>query len=115
MAVITRYIVVRNGIELEDVFEDKKDAEAYDKMLDAADRLSTFIKEEAATIDLAPEIIDALSVFLAKNGPEVSQILKGIKGPPAASAKPREKPAEKSAADQEKKTTSSDKNAGKRK
>ena len=44
MAVITRYVVVRNGIELDQVFTVKREAEAYDKMLDAADRLAAFIK-----------------------------------------------------------------------
>ena len=33
MVVIIRYIVVRNGVELDQVFTIKKEAEAYDKML----------------------------------------------------------------------------------
>ncbi len=99
MAVITRYIVVRDGVELDKVFEDKKEAEAYDKMLDAADQLAGFIKENAAEIDLAAEVIDDLSVFLAKNGPEVSKILKGIKGPSSTGKQRGRKPA---AADPEK-------------
>ena len=49
MAVITRYIVVRNGVELDKVFSEKKEAEAYDKMLDAADNLAAnLIKESDA-------------------------------------------------------------------
>jgi hypothetical protein len=68
-------------VELDEVFEDKKEADAYDKMLDAADRLAAFIKEQAPPLDLDPEVIDDLSVFLAKNGPEVARILKGVKGP----------------------------------
>lgn len=83
MAVITRYIVVRDGVELDKVFEDKKEAEAYDKMLDAAARLAAFIKAKATDIDLVEGVVDELSVFLAKNGPEVVKILKGIKAPPA--------------------------------
>lgn len=101
MAVITRYIVVRNGVELDSVFEDKKEAEAYDKMLDAADNLSLFIKEQAKEVDLKSETIDQLSVFLAQNSPEVLRILKGVKAPATgtpAGSKPKPKPrsAEKS-------------------
>jgi hypothetical protein len=35
MAVITKFFVVRDGVELDKVFSEKKDAETYDKMLDA--------------------------------------------------------------------------------
>ena len=94
MAVITRYIVVRDGVELDKVFEDKKEAEAYDKMLDAAERLAAFIKAEAADIDLGEDAVDELSVFLAKNGPEVVGILKGIKAPPPAAGRRRAKSAD---------------------
>ncbi len=113
MAVITRYIVVRNGVELDKVFEDKKEADAYDKMLDAADRLSAFIKEQAADIDIRPETIDESAVFLAKNGPEVSQILKGIKTPAPPAAKSKGGPPENPAPEKEKKKATGDKNAGK--
>ncbi|MBW2593775.1 MAG: YebG family protein [Deltaproteobacteria bacterium] len=76
---MTRYIVVRNGVELEQMFTVKKEAEAYDKMLEAAENLSRFIKESKLDIDLDEKTIDTLSVFLAKNGPEVTKILKGVK------------------------------------
>lgn len=87
MAVITKYVVVRNGVELEKEFLIKKDADAYDKMLDAAENLAAFIKEGELSIDLDDEAIDTLSVFLAKNGPDVTRILKGIK--PAKPAPPK--------------------------
>ncbi len=77
MAVITKYIIVRNGVELGQVFDDKKDAEIYDKMLDAADSLAELIKESGLISD--EKIIEELSVFLAKRGPEVSAVLKGVK------------------------------------
>jgi uncharacterized protein len=88
MAVITRFIVVRNGVELDKVFEDRKEAEAYDKMLDAADNLAAFIKAGDLQIGIDGNTIDALSVFLAKNAPEVTRILKGIKplAPPTDAA-----------------------------
>ena len=86
MAVITRFIVVRNGKELDKVFEEKKLAEAYDKMLDAAENLAAFIKQGELQIDLDAKTIDDISIYLAKNGPEVTKILKGIK--PIASTEP---------------------------
>lgn len=79
MAVITKYVVVRNGVELDKVFLVKKEADAYDKMLDAAENLSTYIKEAELEIDVDGDTIDSISVFLAKNGPEVTRILKGLK------------------------------------
>ena len=86
MAVVTKYVVVRNGVELDKEFLVKKEADAYDKMLDAAENLAAYIKAGELDIDLNDETIDALSVFLAKNGPEVTRILKGMKpakpGPP---------------------------------
>lgn len=79
MAVITKYVVVRNGAELDEVFLVKKEADAYDKMLDAAEDLAAFISDAGLEIDLDRKVVDAIAVFLAKNGPEVSRILKGIK------------------------------------
>ncbi len=85
MAVITKYVVVRNGVELDKEFLIKRDAEAYDKMLDAAENMAAYIKDAGLEIDLDGRTIDAISIFLAKNGPEVTRILKGLKpaAPPA--------------------------------
>ena len=79
MAVITKFFVVRDGVELDKVFSAKKDAEAYDKMLDAADQLAKFIKKGELECTLDDASIDEISVFLAKNGPEVTRILKTVK------------------------------------
>jgi len=79
MAVITKFFVVRDGVELDIVFSVKKDAEAYDKMLDAAEQLAEFIKKGELECKLDDESINAISVFLAKNGPEVTKILKTVK------------------------------------
>lgn len=79
MAVITRYVVVRNGIELDQVFTVKKEAEAYDKMLDAAEELAGFIKSSAIDIAVEDATIDAVAILLAQQAPEVVKILKGIK------------------------------------
>ncbi|MGD8250952.1 MAG: YebG family protein [Desulfobacterales bacterium] len=86
MAVITRYVVVRNGVELERVFEVKKEAEAYDRLLDAADGLSALIKSAPFESRLSDEDIDDISVFLAENGPDVVRILKGVRPMNTASA-----------------------------
>lgn len=94
MAVITKYVVVRNGVELDKEFLVKKEAEAYDKMLDAAENLAAFIKDGDLEIALEERVVDALSVFLAKNGPEVVRILKGIKPMAAPAKKPLEKSGE---------------------
>ncbi len=79
MAVITKFFVVRDGVELDKVFSVKKDAETYDKMLDAAEQLAEFIKKGELECKLDDESINAISVFLAKNGPEVTKILKTVK------------------------------------
>lgn len=92
MAVITKYVVVRNGVELDIEFLVKKDADAYDRMLDAADNLAAYIKEAQLDIPLDESAIDAVSVFLAKNGPEVMRILKGLK--PVAAAPSKDKSAD---------------------
>lgn len=95
MAVITRYIVVRNGVELDKVFEAKKEADAYDKMLDAAENLAAFIKQSDLEADINDETVDAISIYLAKNGPEVTRILRGIK--PVTPSPPEQTKAEKPA------------------
>ena len=96
MAVITRYIVVRNGVELDKVFDIKKEADAYDKMLDAAENLAAFINQSDLEIDLDAGTVDAISICLAKNAPEVTKILKGVKPfvPASEASGKKEKPAD---------------------
>ena len=79
MAVITKFFIVRNGVELDKVFDNKKLAEAYDKMLDAAENLAAFINQSDLEVDIDPKTVDEISIYLAKNAPEVTKILKGIK------------------------------------
>ncbi|MBU1168223.1 MAG: YebG family protein [Proteobacteria bacterium] len=104
MAVVVKYIVVRNGVE-KMTFTSKKEADAYDKMLDIADDLYEFIG--TAGLDIKEELLEDLSLFLSQNKDPVMNILKGIKlkGKPEAPAKkdedkkksdpPKEKPAPK--------------------
>ena len=92
MAVITKYFIVRNGVEIDEVFEDKRRAEAYDKMLDASEKLSELIRDAKLPIEMDDDTIDKISVCLAKNAPEVTLILKGIKPLPSQPAEEK-KPA----------------------
>jgi len=103
MAVITRFIVVRNGVELDKVFDVKKEADAYDKMLDAAENLAAFIKKSDLKIDLDVKTVEEISIYLAKNATEVINILRGIK-PKTPSAAKIEKPADPAPVE-DKKTT----------
>ncbi len=79
MAVITRYIVVRDGVELDRVFADKKEAEAYDKLLDAAQSLVALIGQGNLQIDIAPKTIEEIAIYLANNAQDVINILKNVK------------------------------------
>lgn len=79
MAVITKYVVVRDGVELEPAFLNKKEAEAYDSMLDAAQALIALIEQGNLQIDLNHKTIEEISIHLAKNAPAVMQILKPVK------------------------------------
>lgn len=80
MAVIVKYIVVRNGVE-KMTFTTKKEADAYDKMLDVADDLFDYI--ETAGLGIKEDTLEELALFLSQNKDRVINILKG--------AKPKEK------------------------
>ncbi len=86
MAVITKYFVVRNGVELDKIFEVKKEAEAYDNMLDAAEKLAILIRQGELSVEIDEKVIDEISICLAKNSQEVTKILKGVR--PLPSRKP---------------------------
>ena len=90
MAVIVQYIVERNGVQ-KMTFTDKKEADQYDKMLDIAETLYEYI--DAANLPLSEESLEPLSLFLAENSTEVTNLLKGSKPkkPKAASASKADK------------------------
>ena len=50
MAVEIKYVVVRNGEE-KMTFVSKKEADAYDKMLDMADELGLLLQQGPVTLD----------------------------------------------------------------
>lgn len=89
MAVIVKYIVVRNGEE-KMTFATKKEADAHDKMLDIADNLFEFL--ENAKINLNETQLEEVSLTLAQNRDEVMSLLRGID----PKKKPASKPAPKS-------------------
>ncbi len=86
MAVIVKYIVVRNGEE-KMTFATKKEADAYDKMLDVADNLFDFL--ETSEVELSEDQLETISLLLAENKTTLIQILKGIKPKETPNAKAR--------------------------
>ena len=88
MAVIVKYIVVRNGEE-KMTFATKKEADAYDKMLDIADNLFEFL--EKSKIKLNETQLEEISLLFAENRMELIPVLRGMKPQKKTSAKPAEK------------------------
>ena len=76
MAVITRYIVERNGEE-KMTFVSKKEADAYDKELDIAEGLQSLLGK--ADIEINEDLLEEVSLYLARHRDEAGQILKGSK------------------------------------
>lgn len=74
MAVIIKYIVERKGVE-KMTFTSKKEADAYDKMLDCADQLAEFIG--ASTVTLDDQQLEELGLYLASNKEIVMSLFKG--------------------------------------
>jgi dsDNA-binding SOS-regulon protein len=76
MAVESRFVVIRQGVEVE-TFMDKKAADDYDKMLDMADNLSEMFAQ--APVELSEEMREELSVYLAQNREDVLVALQAKK------------------------------------
>lgn len=76
MAVIVKYVVERNGVERM-TFTSKKEADAYDKMLDIAELLEGLLAKTNA--ELSEEQVELLSLEMAKNKELYMQTLKGAK------------------------------------
>ncbi len=84
MAVIVKYIVVRNGEE-KMTFATKKEADAYDKMLDIADNMFEFF--EQSKLKLSETQMEAVSLLLAEKRDIALSILRGVKPKAAPSGK----------------------------
>jgi len=88
MAVIVKYIVVRNGEE-KMTFATKKEADAYDKTLDIADNLFEFL--ESLKIKLNEDQLEDISLLLAENRDKLVSLLRGMNPNTKAIKKPEPK------------------------
>lgn len=86
MAVESRFVVIRNGVEVQ-TFMDKKAADEYDKMLDMADNISEMLAN--APIELSEDLTEELSIFFAQNREDTLIALQAKKAKPAAKPKPK--------------------------
>lgn len=80
MAVEIKYVVVRKGEE-KMTFASKKEADAYDKMLDMAEAFSDWLS--ASPLTMEEDQREALGMFLAENKEAVQHILRTSKLPEA--------------------------------
>lgn len=90
MAVEIKYVVVRKGEE-KMTFASKKEADAYDKMLDMAEVFCDWLS--AAPLAMEEEQREALGMFLAENKDAVQHILRTSKMPEAAGEEKASSPA----------------------
>ena len=68
MAVESRFVVIRHGVEAK-TFMDKKSADEYDKMLDMADNLADVFAQ--SPIKISDSVSEELSIYLAQHRDEV--------------------------------------------
>ncbi|WP_281555921.1 YebG family protein [Thalassomonas sp. RHCl1] len=97
MAVESRFVVIRQGVEVE-TFMDKKSADEYDKMLDMADSLAEMLSH--APVELTEQATEELSIYFAKHREDVLIALQAKKAKPEpakAKAEPALKAVEKKA------------------
>ncbi|WP_413729132.1 YebG family protein [Sodalis sp. RH22] len=83
MAIETKYVVVRKGEE-KMTFASKKEAEAYDKMLDMAEAFSDWLLTSGMPLD-EPQA-EKLGLYLAEHKDDVQHILRTSKLPEAIGA-----------------------------
>ena len=89
MAVITRYIVERNGEE-KMTFVSKKDADAYDKELEIAENLQALL--EQSDLEISEGLLEDIALYLARNRDSAAMILKGSKPKKESDSKAEKKP-----------------------
>ena len=90
MAVVVQYIVEKDGIQ-KMTFDNKKEAEAYDKVLDIT--ADMWVLLEKANVAIEDNQMEELCMFLAKNKDEAMLILKGAKSKVAANTKSKKEKA----------------------
>lgn len=86
MAVETQYVVVRAGVE-KMTFASKKEADAYDKLLDMSDELSQLLT--SAPVPLDESQCEQLALYLAEHKESLSAILRGAKPAPSEPTNPK--------------------------
>jgi dsDNA-binding SOS-regulon protein len=96
MAVESRFVVIRHGVEAK-TFMDKKSADDYDKMLDMADNLADVLAK--SPIELNDTASEELSIYLAQNRDDVLIALLAKKPPQKAPVKKATKKAVESQAE----------------
>jgi dsDNA-binding SOS-regulon protein len=82
MAVESRFVVIRNGVEVQ-TFMDKKAADEYDKMLDMADNLTELLGQSELNLD--EQQLEDLTIFLAQQREDVLIALQAKKPKPEKS------------------------------
>lgn len=71
------YIVKdRNGVERLRT-QDKRAADAYDRLLDNADRLARMLRDDGVLPELADTDLEELTIYLARNARNVERVLRG--------------------------------------
>lgn len=96
MAVIVQYVVIRDEVE-KMTFTTKKEADAYDKMLDIAESLYGFLENSSVEID--GDKLDELSFYIAQHSDEFASILKGGSSKKSSSGKSAKTKAEGSSSE----------------
>ncbi len=80
------YIVKdRNGVERLRT-ADKKAADAYDRVLENADRLAQLLRDDDILPGLADGDMEELTIYLAQNAKSVERVLKGKEPEPKPAA-----------------------------
>lgn len=106
MAVIVQYIVERNGIQ-KMTFDNKKEADAYDKELEISEEMSVLLEQANMAFD--DEQMEELCLFIAKNREQAMAILKGSKPKSDKDSKPmKEKPTPEGKKAEDKKSSTQD-------
>lgn len=86
MAVENRYVVVRGNKGEVATFMDKKEADAYDRMLDMAEAMQDILQQ--ADTGLGDDAVEALGIFLAERREDVLVALQAKRAPVSKKAKP---------------------------
>jgi dsDNA-binding SOS-regulon protein len=89
MAVVVKYVVERNGVERM-TFTSKKEADAYDKMLDVAESLEQMLTK--VDVPLSEQQVESLALEIAKQKDQFLAVLKGGKPEPVKKTKAANKP-----------------------